>query len=178
MAKKPSSRRRRRRYLRGAIQHGLDLGTLAANTLVGSVIAGAVTEKAWLSSIVGTWGLADFTAGAGDGPILVGIAHSDYSDAEIEAWIENNASWDEGDLTAQEVAKRKIRQVGSFDSTTAGTFEVLTLNDGKPIKTKCNFYLQTGESIRVWAYNQGDSAIGTTDPDLNLFGHANLWPVS
>lgn len=174
MAKK-TPKRRFRRYLKGVIQNRFTLGTLAPLTLLGDDIADSVVERAWLSSVQCTWSMDEFTTGAGDGPILVGIAHSDYSDAEIEAWVEQTSSWEEADLVAQEIAKRKIRRVGTFGST-GQALSGTVLNDGKPIRTKCGWMLATGQSIRIWAYNQGSSALATTSPAVVTSGHANLWP--
>ncbi len=170
-----AGKRRYRRYLKGVIQNRFTLGTLAATTLLGDDISDAVTERAWLSSVVATWSMDQFTQGAGDGPILVGIAHSDYTDSEIEEWVEQTSSWEEADLVAQEVAKRKIRRVGTFGATGAQLSGVV-LNDGKPIRTKCGWMLSSGQIIRLWAYNQGSSALATTSPAVVTAGHANLWP--
>ncbi len=152
------------------------LGTLASKTAISSVVAGAVVEKTWLSSIKATWSISDFSNNAGDGPILVGVAHSDYSTAEIEAWIENTSSWDSGNLVQQEIAKRKIRRVGTFDKGALGEVDSDTLNDGRPIHTKCGWSLVTGAKLRIWAYNMGTGALDTTDPDVHTEGFANLWP--
>ncbi len=165
------------RYLRGKIQKTLDLGTLGAKVLISTLLDGAVVERTRITSIVATWSLADFTDAIGDGPILCGVAHSDYTDAEIEAVIENSGSWDEGNLISQEIAKRRVRIIGSFESSVADSQGVAVLNDGKPIKTRLNWLLTTGDNLRVWAYNQGDSALATTDPDMSVSGHANLFPL-
>ncbi len=77
-----------RRYLRGAILFELSLGTLAGDTLLSGAVPDSVTEKAWLSSVKCAWALRNYTVAAGDGPIHVGVAHNDYTDAEIEAWVE------------------------------------------------------------------------------------------
>jgi len=66
-----------------------------------------VVESTWISSIKATWALSNFTSVTNVGPIMVGIAHSDYSATEIEEFIENANSWNEGDQVAQEVAKRR-----------------------------------------------------------------------
>lgn len=163
-------------YLKGKIQLRLDLGTLAANTLVGTPMSGTVIEKTLISSIVASWSLADFTNAIGDGPITVGVAHSDYTDGEIENFIEQSGSWNQGDKVGQEVAKRLVRIVGTFPSSVADSSGIITLQEGKMIKTKLNWLLVTGQTLRVWAYNSGDSALGTTDPDMVVTGHANLWP--
>lgn len=176
MAKHGRRRRKYRKYLKGIIDERGALSTLAGDTAISFVVTGTVTEKAWLSSVKLNWAMDDFTPGTDDGPILVGVAHSDYSTSEIEAWIENSGGWSEGDLVAQEIAKRKIRQVGVFENPSAAV-DVAVLNDGKPITTKCGWMLETGDTVRYWAYNTGTSALATTDPNLKINGHANLWPA-
>ncbi len=180
MARKGRGRGKRSmgRYIRGNVDENLALGTLAAATLVGVLFDETVNERTYVSSIVATWNLSDFTEAADVGPIVVGIAHGDYSDAEIEAFIENTGSWNEGDLVQQrEVGRRLIRKVGTFgadgpvDSATS-----LTLNDGKPITTKLGWILLQGQTLRYWAYNPGAAAVSTTDPNVRLSGHVNLWP--
>ncbi len=168
-------RKRFRAYLKGQINHKLNIGTLATKTLVGSNIVDVLDEQAWLSSVKATWTLKNVTPGATVGPLLVGIAHPDYTDAEVEEWIENSASWERFDQIGQEVAKRKIRKVGMFRGT-GGIAEADVLNDGRPITTKAGWMLGTGQSVKIWAYNSGGGAYATTDPDLRVEGHANLWP--
>ncbi len=175
MAKR-KGRRRFRRYLRGSIDFLLSLSGLAAKSATSSNVGDTVTERAWCSSVVCTYDVIGGTAAIDDGPILVGVAHSDYTTAEIEAWIESTESWEEEDLVGQEVAKRKIRRVGVLgigDTTT----QAKVLNDGKPIRTKCGWMLGTGQTVKFWAYNIGASAFATTDPLFHVSGHANLWPA-
>ncbi len=169
---------RRRRYLRGQINHKLQLGTLAAKVVIGSSLTDVLTEEAWLSSVVATWSLNKWTSAADDGPILVGVCHSDYTDAEIEEWIENTGSWETKDkVQGREVGRRLIRRVGSFraNPADAGTANYV-LNNGRPIRTKCGWMLSTGQTLKVWAYNQGGSPLATTDPAVRAEGHANVWP--
>ncbi len=174
LAKRKGGGRRRRRYLKGNLHEGLALATLAGQTLVSDVWDETVVERTLISSIVATWTIKDLTGVAGDGPIVVGVAHSDYSDAEIEQVIENTGSWDEGDLVQQEVAKRKVRTIGIF-SEFSGDVNTFTLNDGLPIKTKLNWMLTTGDTLKMWAFNQGSGAL-TTGANMSCIGHANLWP--
>jgi len=173
------ARRRRRKYLKGQIENTISLGTLATKTAASDPVDDTVTEKAWLSSIVASWQLTGYTASIGRGPIRVGWAHSDYTTAEIEEWIENTQSWEEGDKRQQEVARRQIRDVGTFrvpvEGSGAGT--VVVLNDGKPIRTKCGWMLATGQTVRMWAYNTGTAALAVTVPLVSAQGHANLWPA-
>ncbi len=163
------------RYIRGDMDEQLSLGTLAAKTAVKGNFDQTVNERTLVSSVVATWALSEFTKATGDGPILVGIAHSDYTSAEIEEVLENAGSWNEGDLVAQEVGGRKIRRVGIFQ-TPDDEAQTVTLNDGRPVKTKLNWILLQGQTLSHWAYNLGTSSLGTTAPTLNTQGHANLWP--
>ncbi len=176
MAKRRGGRKRAfRKYLRGSVDEGMDLGTLAAVDAISQIFGDTVNERSFVSSVVLRWSIRNFTKGANIGPILVGVAHSDYTAGEIEEWIENQDSWDEGNLVQQEVAKRKIRMVGTFDATVDASAS-LVLNDGKPIRTKCGWILLQGQSLQLWAFNQGSAALATTDPKVQCFGHANLWP--
>ncbi len=162
------------RYLRGAIEDNLTLGALASKDVVKDDLADTVNERTLVSSVVAAYSLAGWTLTTNDGPILIGIAHSDYTDAEIEEYLESTGSWDEGDLVQQEISKRKIRRIGIFEEPDTDTGSV-TLNDGKPIKTKLNWILNQGQTLAVWAYNTGAGPI-TTGATVHTEGHANLFP--
>ncbi len=172
MARRP--RRRIGRYIKGPIDERLDLGTLAANTLVLAGLS-TVTERTLITSIIANWSLRDVTPAAGVGPFLVGVAHSDYSIVEIEEFLEQTTGWAEANKVSQEISRRKIRRVGTIPVHALAT-EDSTLNEGRPTKTKLNWIINSGQTISVWVYNAGDVAVGTTDPDLVVTGHANLFP--
>ena len=162
------------KYIRGNIAENIALGTLAANTLI-SGSTDTVNERTLISSVVASYSLSGMTPIENSGPILVGLAHGDYSDAEIEAWVENQSGWDEGDLIQQEISDRKIRRIGLFDIPSAAT-EAVALNEGRTIRTKLNWTLLQAQVLKVWAYNTGTAALATTDPNVHVQGHANLWP--
>ncbi len=133
-----------------------------------------LTETAFLSSVKATWSLKDLDPQPGDGPIVVGVAHSDYTVAEIEGWIEEGASWDQGNkVSTREINRRFIREVGVFPVNLAAGTNVL--NDGRPITTKCRWGLTTGQTVAFWAYNSGAGAL-VSGSILHVNGHANLWP--
>ncbi len=161
------------KYVPGDIGLDRSLGTLAAKTGVETTTT-TVDEVARVSSVKCTYTLSDFTQIGNAGPILVCIAHSDYSLAEIEAWVERVTSWSSGDLIAQEVSNRRIRKIGIFPGVPSDNTSV-TLNDGKPIKTKLNWRLNTGQGLKFFLYNLGTGALATTDPNVNIQGKANLW---
>ncbi len=173
----PRKGRKYRKYLKGKIDVANVLGTLAANTLTSATVSGSVAERTYISSVDCAWSLADLTVVVDQGPITVGIAHSDYTDAEIEAFIENSGSWNEGNLTAQEVAGRKIRIVGTFsnEGVAAEAAQTAVLNDGEIIHTKCGWIQNVGTNIASWAYNTGAQPL-TTGANVHVIGHANLWP--
>ncbi len=173
MAKR-KGRRKYRRYLRGKLIEIDFLSTLAANTAIGFLASGTLSEKAWLSSVVTTVSWLDVTPNTG-GPVIVGVAHSDYTAAEIESWVENSGSWNEGDKINQEIARRKIRLVGTLQ-VPPDVDQSYTMNDGMPVHTKCNWQLATGDTVKWWVYNQSSIAFATTNPAIFMLGHANLWP--
>ncbi len=166
-----------RNYHKGNVEEELILSTLAGLTLLGVDFDDVVSERTLISSLVATYGWTRVTQGTDVGPILVGIAHNDYTDAEIEAWIETTNSWDVSDnLATREISKRLIRRIGILETpSTADRMEAL--NDGKPIKTKLNWTLQSGQTLKVWAYNQGAAAFATTSPKISVSGWANLWTL-
>ncbi len=178
MAKNRAARRRKfRRYLKGIVNLEMNFLAIAAKAANIELFGDTVVEKTWVSSLVCDWTLSNMTLPvAGAGPVLVGVAHSDYSVAEIEEFIENLNSWNEGDLVQQEIAKRKIRIVGSFDFPDSAQHSTRLANGAK-IRTKLGWSLSTGQTIQAWVYNPGTQSFsGSTTAIVGLRGHANLWP--
>ncbi len=130
-------------------------GTLANGAVATATVANTVDQRMWFMSQECTWGIRDFTAG--EGPIVVGVAHSDYTAAEIEECLEAQAAWDSGNLVAREQARRKVRTVGTFAVASANE----TLNDGRPIKTKLNWYTQLGETLDIFIWNKSGATLTT-----------------
>ncbi len=162
------------RYIKGNIDLDFALGTLAPQDVVVAAIADAVVSRSIITSIECTYSLSGYTVVDNAGPIQVGVAHFDYSDAEIEEWIELVTGWDEGNLQSREVANRRIRSIGSIPMVTS--LAASPLNDGRPIKTKLNWVVNPAQGLKFWAYNQGSAALATTDPDMHVTGHANIFP--
>ncbi len=175
LAKRGRGKRKFTKYLRGTIDDQLAIGTLSTKDAAIAALAGVVNERTFVSSIKASWSLTDWTQTATDGPILVGIAHSDYTAAEIEEWIENSGGWNEGDLVAQEIAKRKIKRIGVFQTANSDLIGTAVLEEGRLITTKCKWILLQGQTLNIWAYNMGESA-PATGSIVRVAGHANLWP--
>ncbi len=161
--------RKRTKLIKGRVNEALAMGTLATNSLVKGDFDETVDEEAFALSIEATWSLTGLTAG--EGPIVFGVSHSDYTAAEIEAVIENTGSWSRGDLVAQEIARRKIRVIGEFD----GLSTEERINDGVPIKTKLMWNLVTGATLTQWAYNKSGGTLATGGVIL-AEGHVWLRP--
>jgi len=161
--------------MKGAIFFTDNFPTLAAKALA-SGITNSVSDTTRLSSVEAVYGIQGLSPTEGAGPFLVGLAHGDYSDNEIEAFIENAGSWQIGNMVQREITTRRIRVIGQIQTPiSAGVTS--DLNDGKPVKTKLNWLLDEGQSLRLWVYNMGDAAVATTTPTFVVFGHANLWQV-
>ncbi len=148
--------KRRRRYNLRPVRvqpSPLQLGTLGANTVIKDLIVGTTDIAYRMISITATWSLLDLPAS--DGPITVGYAHDDYTVAEIaECLLAGDIAQD--DKIAQERGNRLVRVVGTF---MPGAVE--PLNDGKPIKTRLNWLVSTGNSIAFFAFNDSGSALAT-----------------
>ncbi len=178
MARKPQRRRRRTmgRYIRGNINLKFALGTLGAGTVLLGTPADVVEERTMITSVVARYSLSGYTGGDNIGPVAIGIAHSDYSLTEVGEWVALATGWAEGDKVSQEISNRLIRRIGIFDVEGGSAGEASTLNEGRPVKTKLNWILTTGQNVNFWVLNMGSAALATTDPDVNVQGHANLFP--
>ncbi len=131
------------------------LGTLADVTVVASTTLPTSDNEYRVLSVSTMWGLRGHTAG--EGPILVGYAHGDYSVTEIKEALEAEAVMTRGNKIAAEQANRLVRRVGFFSGDT--TEEVL--NDGKPIRTRLNWVIPDGLTLQQWAYNQSGGGLTT-----------------
>ncbi len=164
------------RYLRGSVDEQLAVGTLSGQTLVAQQWDETVNERTLVSSVVLSWLLRNWTPVQDSGPLMFGIAHGDYTAAEIEQVIEASGSWNEGDKIQQEISKRQIRRLGIFEIP-ADISEASVPFDGRMMKTKLNWIINQGETLQLWVYNTGQVAVNdTVTPEVVCQGHANLWP--
>ncbi len=145
------------------LQNDSPMGALASLTaLINNLVP--ASESAYRAiSLRLSWAMNEFTAG--DGPVYVGVAHGDYTAAEVEEWIESQTSMNRGDKIANERRTRQIRMIGVFDPAITSV-----LNDGKPITTKLNWAIPIGQLINMWAYNADASAPLTTGSEVSQIG--------
>ncbi len=130
-------------------------GTTANGAVAAGAISNTVDDRVWAMSLSGTFGSRSVTPG--EGPIVIGVAHSDYSAAEIEECLEAQASWDQSDLVARERARRKVRTIGIFANEAAAN----TLFDGREKKVKLGFMLEPGMTLDFWIWNKSGATLTT-----------------
>ncbi len=147
------SRRKGYRYL--PVDQTFPIGNLTTKDVIADDLNSSVDQDTFMVSADLVWGTEDFTIG--EGPLVVGLAHSDYTSAEIEECLEALASWDKGDKVANEQRKRKVRVVGAFPLIAVD--EVLNL--GMPVKTKLGFVVEIGNTLKTFAYNPTLGTIAT-----------------
>ncbi len=161
MAKHRKGRSSGKRYFQVSISNSL--GAIAAGDVVKLDQGNTVTDRVYALWAKGVWSFQENTAG--EGPLMVGLSHSDYTAAEVEECLEAGGSWDEGDKVANEQAARKVRRVGIFD----GIADEERLRDGQQMFTKLGFYIEDGKTIASWARNQ-DASARTAGSSVNFNG--------
>ncbi len=168
MAKKPQPRKRRFNLRKVRIAASVVVGALAASDVVVGAISGTLSEKLRIVSTELTYNLSDLGAEIDDGQEF-GLSHSDYTAPEVEEALEATASMDQGDKISSERANRLVRTIGFM--TGSGPADTgRSHNDGKPVKTRLNWALTTGDTLNAWIRNGSDS-VYTSGATLDLIGH-------
>ncbi len=152
------------------LQSFLAAGALVSGDVISGAATAATTGSMRVMSIKASWNLSDKGASDDDG-YQFGVAHSDYTAAEIEECLESQASIDLGDKVAQEQSNRLVRVIGTM-SGAAGAGGGLQFNDGKTISTKLNWFLSIGDTLNMWIRN-GSGATWVTGALLLPIG--DLW---
>ncbi len=166
MAHKGGRKGRRKGYRYLPVEANVAIGALADEDVITGSWPDTVDQDTWAISLRAAWSLIGITTG--EGTMVVGVAHSDYTAAEIEECLEVSTSWDRSDKIAQERRKRKVRIVGSFPMNSSDE----TLEQGLPITTKLGFKMEIGESLQTWAWNRSASVF-TTGMRLEVTGGVN-----
>lgn len=140
----------------------LSLATLADKTALVVQILNAVEDPYYMISADTLIAIEGLTVG--DGPLIVGLAHGDYSVAEIKEAIENKNMFT-SDQIAIEQGRRKVRETGILIAN-ASEF---VMNDGKSVRTKLKFRLEVGQVLNAFVYNDSGSPL-TTGAEFQLHG--------
>ncbi len=171
MAKRKPKRRFNLRKVRVAAN--VTIGALAAFGVVKGTIIPASTNPYRIVSSKLSYQIVDLGAGIDDGQ-EIGVAHGDYSATEIEECIEAAASIDIGDKVVQEAANRLVRTIG-FANGPAIADGSLTVNEGRPVKTKLNWKVGIGDTFDAWIRN-GSDTVYTTGATLAVVGEVWVTP--
>lgn len=143
------------------------VGALANNAAVGTALADTLVSDNLLLSIKCVHSLRNMTAA--EGPVSVGVCIDDYTDAEIAEAILAQGAWDQSDREIQELARRRVRIIGIFPVDYAD----MVLNDGRPLKTKLNWKMFEGETLKFFVFNNS-GAVLTTGGIYNVLGNAYM----
>ncbi len=169
LAAKKGRGRRRGRLIKGVIKLQEALTTLAPNTGLLDP-TDTVDDAAFIISVHATYALVGNTAG--EGPIKLYWAHSDYSLAEVEEFIELTTGWSEMDEVSKEISKRKIRAIGQISGGVSGE----SLANGEVVKTRIGFMVQEGQGLNLVSYMDGTAPL-TTGASVFVTGHAWIRPT-
>ncbi len=152
MAKKRRSRRRG--FVAIPFSTALLLSTLADNAVldVSLLSNDNLDEDIYIMSIDGYWALDSGTVG--EGPLIVGYAHGDLTEAEVAEALDVSPR-SPGDIVANERARRPVRRAGQF----AGAAALEVLNDGKAIRTKVRFAVENGKAINLFVSNRSGGTL-------------------
>ncbi len=173
MARKGHGRKRRRFNLRRVrLQAELAVGALAADDVVSGAITQAGVGTMRFMSIKANWSILDLGSSTDDN-FQFGVAHSDYTAAEIEECLEAQGAIDVGDKVAQEQSNRLVRSIGVLtQSGLTAALGGIQFNDGRPVKTKLNWLMSIGDTLVVWVRN-GSANVYTTNALITTIG--DLW---
>ncbi len=155
-------------YVKQRIVDAVTIGALAQNALAADDLGTALEEEGRISSLDGIWTIRGGTNT--EGPIVFGVAHPDYTAAEIEACLESQNTGPNSRIES-EVARRLVREIGVILDVVGDP----SFNDGRPVKTKLNWPVGEGMTpVKGWVLNIGTGQM-TTGALLLFVGKANLF---
>ncbi len=165
-------RRPRRRFnlRRVRISQFVNAGALASADVIVGPITNNLADDMRFVSLNASYSLADIGATIDDGQEF-GLAHSDYTAAEIEECLEAAAAIDLGNKVIQEQANRMVRFIGQFQGA-PGTGAGKSFNNGLPIKIKLNWAMAANDQLSLWIRN-GSGTVWTTGARVVVSG--DLW---
>ncbi len=148
----------------------MELGALASEDVKNILMtADLSTESYWASAVHLVVGIDDETAD--DGPLDLWVGVSDLTDTEVEEFLEQTLSFAEGNISEKEINSRGryLRHLGILDTSGEG------FNNGRVKKLKLGFGLATGQSIKLFARNMGQTAL-TSGATIHIQGqlHGNF----
>ena len=146
---------RRKNFVAIPYRGSVTLSTLAANTVVDAALFDTVLgEDLFCISTDLECQLQGFTAA--EGPLEFGMAHSDYSEGEVEEAL-SVSFFNPDNKIEQERARRAVRRIGAFPGLT--TNEVF--RDGTKYRQTLKFSVGNGFTVNLFVANRGPGTLTT-----------------
>ncbi len=139
------------------------MGTLANKTAAVAALMNAPSQPVLVTSCKISFVWDDATAA--DGPLMVGLAHSDYTITEIKEYMEAIGSVDFSDKIAAERSRRLIRLVGTMHAPESVRLPLR--------KIRLNWLINEDSNINQFIYNAG--AALATGSEMLCMGQINLF---
>ncbi len=149
-------RRSNKNFVAIPVEGSLSLSTLAFGAVLESGLIGSdLTEDLYAISVDLDVEVTGLTAGEGE-PMMVYVAHSDYSSTEINEHIDVTFLGP-GNKIEQERARRLVRIVGQLKSES----EAATRLKMPTKRTKLKFVIQNGKILSIAVNNRSGAALTT-----------------
>ncbi len=133
------------------------LSTLADNSVLKTAIQAAFTRRFRVAYLKGTWIIRGGTST--EGPLVVGLAHSDYTIAEIQEATDVSVI-SSSEKIANERRRRLVRKVGAFKMFESN--EQLQGDRGsEKVFTRLNWPIEEDFSLDLWAQNRSGATLTT-----------------
>ncbi len=172
MVRKPNKRRRNFNLRMVRVQNKIAAGALDTLKVAIGDLTDVATDPYRLVTLKASYSWVDVAAIIDDG-FDFGVAHGDYTAAEIEECLDFQSSIDRGDKIALEKSNRLVRQIGSIRSpANPSATGSMVFADGRQVKTRLNWYMATGDKLKGWIRNSS-GVIWTTGSSLNAAGQ--IW---
>ncbi len=105
------ARKRKFNLRRVRVNSTFSVGALASLAVASGAMTSATSDPLRFISLIGAWTWSNIGAIIDDA-LSFGVAHSDYTAAEIEESLEAAGAMDLGDKIAQERTNRLVREIG------------------------------------------------------------------
>ncbi len=170
-AAKRSRKRRRFNLRRVRVATAPAVGALASRDVTAVALTDVTVDPLRMISFNATYAWVDSGA-IGDGALEFGLAHGDYTAAEIEECLEAAGGINQSDKTEQERANRLVRRIGTITDATTAAGQEKQFNEGRQVKTKLNWRIGTGIALNIW-FRNGSGTVYTTGSAMAVLG--DLW---
>ncbi len=150
--------RKRSKSNKARVNGSQTVGALADDDVASSAMGTNVDGDIYITGVKLMWSMQAQTVG--QGPKIVGIAHPDLSEAEIEECLEASTSFSVNDRIAREQASRPVSVVGSFPAIAVDE----VLNQGEPIWTRLGYHIAEGDKpFTIWCFNKSGSTMNASE---------------